>query len=145
MKHTLHIAYSGYTPEVATLSLRNYRCHMGFLLQPKYDKHDRVVAATIHSFLALLQTHVSYYVINAILYSLLEPVHYTPFKGASNKEAHEIFWSVELAHLGNNFCAAGMYTHTYILEIYRRIMHVSFRPSSLFLLLTPFFALFFYI
>lgn len=99
------LAYSGYTPEVATLSLRNYRCHMGFLVQPKFE-HDKVVAATIQSFMASLQTYLSYYLINAILYSLLEPTHYTPFPGAASKEPHEIFWSIELAHLCNNFCAA---------------------------------------
>jgi hypothetical protein len=80
---------------------------MGFLMQPKWQDGG-AVAATVQSFLASIRSYLTYYTINAILYSMLEPFDYAPFHGAS-KEAHEIFWSVELAHLCNNFSAAGSY------------------------------------
>jgi hypothetical protein len=77
---------------------------MGFLMNPIYTK-EGPVPTTLISFGRTLATHAYYYIVNAILYSILAPLDYKPF--LTSTEAHEIFWSIELKHLCNNFVAAG--------------------------------------
>lgn len=79
-------------------------------MKPIYDENGPK-RTTWNSFRQAVATHGYYYMINAVLYSLLAPVHYKPFRTVP--EAHEIFLSVELKHLFNNFVAAGTRTNRF--------------------------------
>lgn len=97
-------AYFGYTPTVATTSLHNFRSHIGFLMNPIYTK-DGIAKASIQSFRHAFTLHFYYYLVNALLYSILAPCNYQPFP--TSTPVHKVFVSIRIQHLCNNFIAAG--------------------------------------
>lgn len=103
---TISIAYFGYMPKGSTSSLHDFRCQMGFLMDPLLDNENsgHAVPTTRESLREALVTHSVSFLVTAFLASMLAPYSYEPFE--TSQKVQTVYWSLEYRHLMNNFWTA---------------------------------------
>lgn len=91
-------------PNGSTCSLYDFRCQMGYLMDPLLDEKGHVVATTNKSFQRAIIVHATSLLATALLASILAPYNYEPFE--TTRKVQNIYWSCDIHHLLNNFLAA---------------------------------------